>query len=406
MKKSTQNVMKRCSSHSLKFTNVEKLCILHKTLDDYQTVLSAYIDIIIQSKNLQMISIPPTILSTFTSSGWKQICYKDATEVVKSQLALIKKNVYKRYGKAYAKCKRLKKHKKFTKLRFSELKIDWKRLKKPELKNCSIIIDYRILDIERGKSFDNFYNLRLPYQINPIKHHARCLSIKLPIKNTKVSNKFKDWTLCKSVKIQRDNRNQLYLVKIYEKEIPEKKTIGTSIGVDRGYKKLLAVSDGKTYGDFKSLYERLARCKRGSKRYKRLLKFRTDETNRETKRLISEHQDVKDIVVEDLINIKNKSKLNTKFLNKMQYWSVAQTTKKLEMLSESEGFNLVQVSPSFTSQICSKCGFKHVDNRKLELFKCLNCGMEMDADLNASINILHRGVYGLPTQEKEINIDF
>ncbi|RLI53396.1 MAG: transposase, partial [Candidatus Thorarchaeota archaeon] len=32
-----------------------------------------------------------------------------------------------------------------------------------------------------------------------------------------------------------------------------------------------------------------------------------------------------------------------------------------------------------------------------ESFLCTSCGMSLDADFNASLNILHGGVYGLAT---------
>ena len=42
----------------------------------------------------------------------------------------------------------------------------------------------------------------------------------------------------------------------------------------------------------------------------------------------------------------------------------------------------------YTSQTCSKCGFVHKLNRKNETFLCRNCGYTLDADYNASKNIL------------------
>jgi len=45
----------------------------------------------------------------------------------------------------------------------------------------------------------------------------------------------------------------------------------------------------------------------------------------------------------------------------------------------------------YTSQECSRCGFTHADNRKTQSeFKCLACGLEMNADINAAKNILAR----------------
>lgn len=49
------------------------------------------------------------------------------------------------------------------------------------------------------------------------------------------------------------------------------------------------------------------------------------------------------------------------------------------------------VHPEYTSQTCSKCGCIDSENRESqEEFKCIECGYEANADLNASVNILNR----------------
>jgi putative transposase len=79
----------------------------------------------------------------------------------------------------------------------------------------------------------------------------------------------------------------------------------------------------------------------------------------------------------------------------LQRWSYDRTFIKLEQLSESKGFTIKKVDPAYTSQTCSKCGSVHKESRKGELYECVNCGMIIDADYNAALNILQRGVYGL-----------
>ena len=136
------------------------------------------------------------------------------------------------------------------------------------------------------------------------------------------------------------------------------------------------------------------------------MKFRDDETNRAVNALVKEHPEVSRVVIEDLMNIKFKTKLHSSFVNKLQYWRVASTTRKLNSLAELETFELLYVDPAYTSQTCSKCGFTHKTNRNGESFKCMKCGMELDADLNASINILNRGVYGPPVAENQEDLQF
>ncbi len=57
------------------------------------------------------------------------------------------------------------------------------------------------------------------------------------------------------------------------------------------------------------------------------------------------------------------------------------------------GREIIRVDPKDSSKTCSNCGYV---NHELKLsdrvFKCPVCGMKMDRDLNASINILKRGL--------------
>ncbi len=61
-------------------------------------------------------------------------------------------------------------------------------------------------------------------------------------------------------------------------------------------------------------------------------------------------------------------------------------------LKES-GKLFIKVKPHYSSQECEECGFTHKDNRKTQAsFKCLQCGVEKNADLNASLILKGRGI--------------
>ena len=64
----------------------------------------------------------------------------------------------------------------------------------------------------------------------------------------------------------------------------------------------------------------------------------------------------------------------------------------MEKLSEIKGFEIKKVEPAYTSQTCSKCKVVNKSNRNGEIYQC-TCGLLIDADTNAAINILHRGAY-------------
>ena len=105
--------------------------------------------------------------------------------------------------------------------------------------------------------------------------------------------------------------------------------------------------------------------------------------------------DIKQVVVEALKNVKKNSKgrLRKSFNNKLQRWSYPNVLGKLESVCEVQGIEFTSVNPAYTSQTCSLCGHVDKKSRSGENFKCTRCQMSMDADINASKNILHLGVY-------------
>ena len=74
--------------------------------------------------------------------------------------------------------------------------------------------------------------------------------------------------------------------------------------------------------------------------------------------------------------------------------SLAGIASKLEYKTRLTGLNrLVLVNPAYTSQTCSKCGYRDSRNRESQaVFECKRCHMSMNADLNAANNILKRGL--------------
>ena len=88
-------------------------------------------------------------------------------------------------------------------------------------------------------------------------------------------------------------------------------------------------------------------------------------------------------------SVKAKSGLNRSILKEGWYMFL----RMLEYKYDWYGKEFIKVDPKFTSQICSKCGFKSKKNRKSQSkFECINCGFKINADHNAAINILARGL--------------
>lgn len=393
--------MIRSSKHTTKFANKEKISKLEKMSFLYFDLVEKYLNMMIKGqlsfeKYLTSTKLP--VVNEITHSGWKQVAYKQAAQIIKSNITYQKKVVFNKFKKLYRKCKESNRHQSFLNKKFNELNINILKRIKIDMKNVSIDIDDRLFDIQKDKTkeFDEYIRIFLPWFVNGKK---RSDVVKIPIKYHKHSLKFINW----------DRRNVIkYIPKtkefcfVYEKENTLKPNITYSkIGIDVGFKKLISDSNGKFYGrQLESLYKRIANCVRGSKHYNRLLAYRTDLTNQIANEFIKENN-FEFLMMEDLKCVKYKSKASRKFNNYLQYWSYRTLIGKLGRLSEEKGFQIIKVNPSYTSQTCSHCGTVDKSNRNGEIYQCKVCNLEIDADYNAAINILHRGDYVLSTQITE-----
>lgn len=98
----------------------------------------------------------------------------------------------------------------------------------------------------------------------------------------------------------------------------------------------------------------------------------------------------KGVSIEDLTGIRFTSKKrNKKFRTKLGKWNFSMLRQYIEYKALLNGVKCVAVDPRYTSQTCSTC--KHIGKRTNKHFKCNNCGNDMDADVNASLNIATLG---------------
>ena len=191
-------------------------------------------------------------------------------------------------------------------------------------------------------------------------------------------------------------------------EVAEKRAIAKMIGVDLGLKVFAYCSDGvivanpqiarKAERRFRVKQRALARCKRGSNR-RRKVKARLAGLHRKIAdtRATWLHQRSAEMVkradliaVEDL-NVKNMIR------NPTLARSIADASwsKFLEMLrykAERAGAHLIRVDPRNTSQKCSGCGELVPKVLAARTHSCPHCGLVIDRDWNASLNILRAGI--------------
>ena len=86
-------------------------------------------------------------------------------------------------------------------------------------------------------------------------------------------------------------------------------------------------------------------------------------------------------------NVAAKSGLNLAMLD--QGWH--EMRRQLEYKQLWRGGEVQAVNPAYTSQTCACCGHIAKENRKTQAdFVCVECGYEVNADINGARNILAR----------------
>jgi putative transposase len=193
----------------------------------------------------------------------------------------------------------------------------------------------------------------------------------------------------------------------------EKKTLPpleTFVGIDAGVISFVTLSDGTHVRNprfFKSEEKALAKAQRGMSKHEKGSRDRRRKRKavaRVHERIANKRKDfahklshkiVKDfggIAVEDL-NINNMQQDNFTCLNK----SIADAawnsfSNMLAYKAECAGRTFVRVNPAYTSQTCSRCGYRQKLKLSNRHYKCPCCELSLDRDENAALNILSLGL--------------
>ena len=191
----------------------------------------------------------------------------------------------------------------------------------------------------------------------------------------------------------------------------------SSVGVDLGVTKLAVLSNGVVYENpqatnknkrrLRRAQKSLSRKKKGSNRrisararaariHCRIANLRKDATHKATTEIAKNHGVIciEDLKVVSMTRKRSgrgraaKAGLNRCILDANFY----EFRRQLEYKAKLHGAKVVIVSPAYTSQKCSTCGYTDTRNRLLQaVFQCLDCGHTENADLNAAKNILVAG---------------
>ena len=219
----------------------------------------------------------------------------------------------------------------------------------------------------------------------------------------------------KSVTISREANGKYYVSVLYEMydKVPEINH-RTIVGIDLGIKKLLTLSDGTTYDNNKYIDKYVKRIKRkqrelsrkekGSKNYYKCKKeLAVLHSKLANARKYYIHKITKDITDEyDIITcekLKTKEMIikgkDNKLSSKINDATFSEIIRQILYKAKYKGKEFYQINTYYpSSQICSRCD--NQDKRYKDLtrreYKCTKCNLELDRDLNASINIMFEGL--------------
>jgi len=176
------------------------------------------------------------------------------------------------------------------------------------------------------------------------------------------------------------------------------------VGIDVGIKTFVVMSDGQTVDNPKHLKQSEVKLKEAQGQYS---KKRNKNLKRKLGRLHEkvrnqrkdfQHKLSRKIVDEfgyiyvEKLKPREMVKDNFRVLNK--YINDAAWTQFFNLLSckvEETGRTLVKVNPKNTTQACSSCGEIVKKDLSVRVHNCPHCGLVMDRDLNAALNILALG---------------
>ncbi len=198
-----------------------------------------------------------------------------------------------------------------------------------------------------------------------------------------------------------------YLTGCYEDNINVKQKETTFIGLDWGIKNFMTTSTGeylnypeevsREYMRIRKLQSIKDKKKKDSNNYKKVLNklskayerfdnLKNNFIEQTTTKLCRDYN----VAVEDLTN----AKIVSSNRNRRRLQMIAPRgnfVEKLKWKCLKFGTHFVEVNPAYTSQECSNCHKRHYITLEDRIFKC-DCGLELDRDVNAAINIAARGI--------------
>jgi putative transposase len=183
---------------------------------------------------------------------------------------------------------------------------------------------------------------------------------------------------------------------------------GKQLGIDVGLKSFLTDSDGNTVSNPRHYRKAESRLKRLQRRLSRKQK-KSANRKKAQKRLAKQHLKVQrqredfarkqanalvsscDLIAYEDLQIKNmvRNRKLAKSIHDAGWGIFLQWVKRYGFLHQ---IPIIAVPPHYTSQRCSDCGAIVKKSLSIRTHICTGCGVVLDRDHNAALNILHEAL--------------
>ena len=237
--------------------------------------------------------------------------------------------------------------------------------------------------------------------------------------------RYRELDICKAELTWRADHYELCFTIDFGVEPPQVKQTGVVAGVDLGEIHIAAVATengdtllvsgralrsvkqlrNKRHADYTSL---LSKCKKGSKRYRRLLKSKTRASakcyrqQRDILHKASRHvvnfcatNNVAVLAVGDVRDIQDGVDLGKKTDQKISQWAHGRFKSYLTYKGASFGIRIEEIPEDYSSRTCSHCANVKNNAPKGRVYPCPSCGAVIHRDLNGACNICSRAKCGL-----------
>lgn len=224
-----------------------------------------------------------------------------------------------------------------------------------------------------------------------------------------IEGKIKTCTLC------RDASGRWYASFSCDVEAKPLPANEKSVGIDMGVENWAYLSDGTVIENprfFKKEERALAKAQRKldplekgtvrrskqrkvvAKIHERIRNKRSDFCHKVSRAIVNKYQYicVEELEIQEMLE---GSPLGASLSKSIADASWDQFCRFLSYKAEDAGRKVGFVKPAYTSQDCSKCGFREKKKLSQRTHQCSNCGYTVHRDLNAAENILALGLDGL-----------